>query len=664
MLRRCPSAWLGCWFLGSMFKLGRRCRSGASQVDHESDAYQFLERSVIPTMYFQDCLPRLPIPKLKATCENYLTGVQPFLTDEQHRTAITLTANFLKDAGDRLHRELVLWYRRNKHTSYITEPWFDMYFRSRAALPINQNPFLVWKPFGELSPKSQLAVATNLLVSACRFKRSLDYNCLRPEIYHFNPKKTDTPKFEKVLSLLPASLSWLFAAMRNAFPLDMSQYRFLFNTTRIPVMIKDQLNTDRTSKHVIVMRRGHFYSVDLFRADGQLIPPEEIFASLNYILQEPISPVAHPIGLFTTLGRDEWSRLRSELLMIEGNEESLKKIAGGLFVLNLDEVKTTNATEVGKTFLHGDGANRWFDKSMQIIVFGDGLAGVNFEHSWGDGVAVLRFMEDVSRDIRQNNWVGADYQAVPSQTCPDCVKRLEIKLNKSLEEAVRKAKEAYTAWCESLDVKSLQMPEINRTYLKSKGISPDGFIQLAIQVAFNRLHGYTPATYESCSTAAFKHGRTETVRPATKASNSFVHALLNEQSSVSKQELRNMLFGCSKIHSNLVKQASTGKGFDRHLFAMKMLAERRGDRVPELFIDETYRLANHFTLSTSSLTSDSILLGGFGPVVPDGYGIGYSISDEQLGCILTAYTSKHNLDEFVESLKLSVNDLRSIVESG
>ncbi|KHJ40582.1 Choline/Carnitine O-acyltransferase [Trichuris suis] len=358
MLRCCSSDWIGCLFLSKMLKSGRHYGSSSSQSDYESDAYQFLERSIIPTMYFQDCLPRLPIPKLKNTCENYLMGVRPFLTDEQYQVAEGMVANFFKDAGDRLHHELLLWCRRNKHTSYITEPWFDMYFRSRAALPINQNPFLVWKPFGELCPKSQLAVATNLVVSACRFKRSLDYNYLKPEIYHINPKKTDTPKFEKVLSLLPASLAWLYAALRSAFPLDMSQYRFLFNTTRIPVMIKDQLSTDRSSRHVIVMRRGHFYSIDLFHTDGQLIPPQEIFSSLNYILQMPLTPAAHPIGLFTTLNREEWSNLRSQLLMIEGNEESLKKIAGGLFVLNLDEVKATNATEVGKAFLHGDGTNR------------------------------------------------------------------------------------------------------------------------------------------------------------------------------------------------------------------------------------------------------------------------------------------------------------------
>ena len=34
---------------------------------------------------------------------------------------------------------------------------------------------------------------------------------------------------------------------------------------------------------------------------------------------------------------------------------------------------------------------RWADKSFSIIVQKDGRSTVNFEHSWGDGVAVLRY---------------------------------------------------------------------------------------------------------------------------------------------------------------------------------------------------------------------------------------------------------------------------------
>ena len=39
-----------------------------------------------------------------------------------------------------------------------------------------------------------------------------------------------------------------------------------------------------------------------------------------------------------------------------------------------------------------------FDKSFSLIFTPDGEAGLNFEHSWGDGVAVLRFCDDVHEE--------------------------------------------------------------------------------------------------------------------------------------------------------------------------------------------------------------------------------------------------------------------------
>ena len=47
---------------------------------------------------------------------------------------------------------------------------------------------------------------------------------------------------------------------------------------------------------------------------------------------------------------------------------------------------------------------RWFDKSFSLIVDKDGRAAVNFEHSWGDGVAVLRFVNEVHKDAGSHNF--------------------------------------------------------------------------------------------------------------------------------------------------------------------------------------------------------------------------------------------------------------------
>ena len=45
---------------------------------------------------------------------------------------------------------------------------------------------------------------------------------------------------------------------------------------------------------------------------------------------------------------------------------------------------------------------RWFDKSFSLLLAGDGKSGVNFEHSWGDGVAVLRYFNEVHKDTTTN----------------------------------------------------------------------------------------------------------------------------------------------------------------------------------------------------------------------------------------------------------------------
>ena len=44
---------------------------------------------------------------------------------------------------------------------------------------------------------------------------------------------------------------------------------------------------------------------------------------------------------------------------------------------------------------HAGSVGRWFDKSLNLIVTKNGLSAINFEHAWGDGVAVLRFFNEL-----------------------------------------------------------------------------------------------------------------------------------------------------------------------------------------------------------------------------------------------------------------------------
>lgn len=75
-------------------------------------------------------------------------------------------------------------------------------------------------------------------------------------------------------------------------------------------------------------------------------------------------------------------------------------------------------------------------------------------------------------------------------------------------------------------------------------------------MAFFKQYGRTVPTYESCSTAAYKHGRTETIRSATTATKNSCELFASPKSSVA--EMRKSLEECSTVHSQLVKEAAMG----------------------------------------------------------------------------------------------------------
>jgi len=80
------------------------------------------------------------------------------------------------------------------------------------------------------------------------------------------------------------------------------------------------------------------------------------------------------------------------------------------------------------------------------------------------------------------------------------------------------------------------------------------------QVAYHKVFGNFVATYESCSTAAFKHGRTETVRSCTNATKEFA-LKFNSKNKPSKGDVIEMMKKCSSVHGKLTKEAAMGNCF-------------------------------------------------------------------------------------------------------
>lgn len=126
--------------------------------------------------------------------------------------------------------------------------------------------------------------------------------------------------------------------------------------------------------------------------------PRTIINRLKFVLNDAASSKAEefPLGVLTAENRDTWADVREHLEQTH-NTVALETIDSALFVVSLDdkaEYSPEDPVPIVKNMLHGDSnglINRWFDKSLSLIVCKDGNAGINFEHSWGDGIYLFFF---------------------------------------------------------------------------------------------------------------------------------------------------------------------------------------------------------------------------------------------------------------------------------
>ncbi|EEC09853.1 carnitine acyltransferase, putative, partial [Ixodes scapularis] len=154
------------------------------------------------------------------------------------------------------------------------------------------------------------------------------------------------------------------------------------------------------------------------------------------------------LGLLKASDRDIWANAYARLRQSPKNAESLEAINEAAFALCLDkkpsvdeesdEVIGVRQVLLGGT--HGEnGANRWFDKTVQLIVGENGHSGILFEPTPIDGGVRLAL---------------ADH-------CCDYMIRNDA------------------------EVTILHFPSYGKDLIKSRHMSPDSFLQMAIQLAFH-----------------------------------------------------------------------------------------------------------------------------------------------------------------------------------
>lgn len=100
----------------------------------------------------------------------------------------------------------------------------------------------------------------------------------------------------------------------------------------------------------------------------------------------------------------------------------------------------------------------------------------------------------------------------PMQLCEDGWTRLPWLLSAELEEIILAQLEAHRAAIDGIDLTISSHSPYGKDFIKRCKVSPDAYVQAALQLAWYRDQGSFDNTYESSMTRLFLHGRTETVR--------------------------------------------------------------------------------------------------------------------------------------------------------
>jgi len=313
-------------------------------------------------------------------------------------------------------------------------------------------------------------------------------------------------------------------------------------------------------------------------------------------------------------------------------------------------------SEKVRSCLYVNGKNRWFDQSFTIIVDSTGSYGSNFEHSWGDGLSLVRWCEFISNRIEK--WRTEDFGELIKGVDVEKIDFGAVSTNvlKVRDEALSEL----IGLGNKLGLETRVFSAFGVEKLKKCKVSPDGTFQQAIQLAYRRLTGKTVATYESCSTQTFLGGRTETIRSASPESQAFVLEMVDCLSEGDVLRAKLLRTAISR-HSEIANEAASGKGFDRHIFALKKLAESKNLPLPDMLKGKGSSLLEKNIISTSSLSHDHVDQAAFGPVVSNGLGICYHFFLDRIHFCVTSYEG--NAFEFSNKLEESLRQIESLLES-
>jgi len=608
----------------------------------------------------QSSLPDLPIPTIEETLSRFLPTAFPLAESEEEERALKRAVEKFPAQAQKMQERLLERAALVRNNSSWLQHWWNTlgYLQVRDSVCINVSYYFQFANDKTLVSSSnnrnhnsvhsiQVQRAASILYATGQYRNLLASGQLAPET--LGRKKT---------------------------PLCMTAYKYMFHACRIPQLHQDsyRIYDPHHYKHAVVACKGRFYKIPLIDESTNevlsVVTLESHIAQILELAARQDSKLEAPgLGYLTGDHRDVWATAREALLELPGMAEALEVLESGCVLVNLDDYSPDSRAQCGKQLLFGNGnaSNRWFDKSVQLMVCPNGKAGLLGEHSMMDGMPVVGLANHiVSMSYRQ----ARDENSGNNETSMETFAGVSdifgnIEMTPKISTMIETSKENFQQWTtrkHDLEVQSFW--GYGSDHIKKSGFSPDAYVQMAMQVATARLFGKQVGTYEASQTRAFRHGRTETTRTVSPASAAFVQSLLgqNDNTQLSANDKVVLLSKACKSHAQYIGNAAKGLGVDRHFLGLSMLVQD-SETIPDLYSNPVFARSKRWRVSTSNLTHPKLDNWGYGEVVPDGVGLSYSVHKDRVIFGITALKEHGGWPERLgQYLEDTLVEMRLLVE--
>lgn len=580
------------------------------------------------TFSYQDTLPKLPVPPLDHTKEKLIEWVEPLIQPSQFKQTRTVIERFFASNGEaeKLQKQLHAWDQSRKG-SWLTPFWDEAYLTHRDGLPysMNFNVLLENEAYKHRYSIMEMAGTISFLVT---------------ELYHQIIDEEIKPSKMKDM------------------PLDMGQYKKFFRSIRLPQKSRDityVAEMDKRKNHVVFIYKNYIYQVQVTDDQGRIFPSDMITAAMKEAIQSE-QDYGINVGLFTTAERDVAAHVYEKLRNSKVNKDLLQTIADALIVLSIDD-ESESSEEAIRNLMLGV-TNKYFDKTIQVIITKNSEIGFNVEHSAVDGTSIATVISHVSKGLVKDLIFNDPAKGTP------IVEKKEWELSDTLLQMIGQFQNDHVKRRKEYALHPKIFSEFGAEAIKNMRMSPDAFFHMALQLAQYRTYGTFYSVYQPVAVRFFNEGRTECARATSMEKRAVVEAI--EGGDHNDKEIYAFMQQASDAHTTRIRACQKGFGVERHLTGLKQMFHLYGEElgmteIPELFQDEGYIALRHDFISSSGIAYADAKYRMFAPVEKEGHGVAYFIIDDSISVNISSFIGNEtNGNELMNQMIRALQELKEI----